>query len=688
MRYGACTEDDIEFLESRIAGFRPENPELNEKDIRNVSIITARNSQKDALNKMGAERFAQDTNQTLVDFCSIDRLSARSVDRGKWKGCIQSEIKKMTVSLQKKLWDAPPSTTNEFIPGKLSLCLGMPIMLRANDATELCMTKGQEAVVCGWDSSEGPSGQQVLDTLFVHLVNSPRKIQIGDLPENVIPLVRTVTHITVLLEDDTLLSVLREQVVCLLNFGMTDYTSQGKSRAKNPVELTHCRDHRSYYVALSRGFTADGTVIVQGFSAKKITSGMSGYLRQELRELEILDEITRLRCEGALPRSVTGLYRRSFYTWKKDHRDPAHFHPAMRWDASTGPRAPEDEVYTEWRPSIPVSKKRKNAAVGSNDAYPYKNTARTKESLHEDPENRADNTQNTTGGIRHALPVVQNRRIAVGFLWDSRNYSCGYDATFTILGNIWLEDVNRWTAHFAYLSGTLGEFATALQAVVGKRITFEQARDLVRQSMNAARPDCFPYGQIGTSIDRIAQILLPSKFYATGKQSCNQCGYTDAHIYGMLESYLSVGLSNRYSYPEGVQLRDWLTRYMAKGRQGCPICRQNGLAQRLHMLTTLRDIPPIMLFDINHDRIVFSEELVLVCEGTIATLRLQGIIYGGQRHFTCRFIDEGGDMWFHDGITTGKRCLPEINIHRVTDKLSLHRCGEKKAVAVIYARTG
>ncbi|KAJ7155807.1 hypothetical protein C8R46DRAFT_847633, partial [Mycena filopes] len=329
MRYGACTPEDIAFLESRIAGFRPENPKLNRKEIRNVSIITARNSQKDALNRMGAERFARDTNQTLVDFCSIDRISSRGVDKGKWKGCLQSEIKRISLSLQKKLWDAPPSTTNEFIPGKLSICMGMPIMLRANDATELCITKGQEAEVCGWHASEGPAGQQVLDTLFVRLINPPRKIKIGDLPENVVPLVRTVTHVTILLDDDTLLSVLREQVVCLLNFGMTDYTSQGKSRAQNPVELANCKDHRSYYVALSRGFTAEGTVIIQGFTAKKITSGMSGYLRQELRELEILDEITKLRYEGNLPRSVTGLYRRrlirSFYAWKSNHRDPAHF---------------------------------------------------------------------------------------------------------------------------------------------------------------------------------------------------------------------------------------------------------------------------------------------------------------------------------------------------------------------------
>ncbi|KAJ7187207.1 hypothetical protein C8R46DRAFT_880612, partial [Mycena filopes] len=280
MRFAACTDADLDFLDSRIAGFRPGNPKLNRQCVRNVSIITARNSQKDALNHMGAERFAKDTGQTLVAFHSIDRISARSPDKGKWKGTLQSEIKRMTPGLQRRLWDAMPSTTNEYIPGKLSLCIGMPIMLRANDATELCITKGQEAVVCGWHSGVGPSGQEVLETLFVRLCDPPKNIKIGDLPENVVPLVQTVTHITTLLEDDTVLSILREQVVCLLNFGMTDYTSQGKSRAQNPVELANCRNHLSYYVALSRGFTAEGTIIVQGFDAKKITGGMSGFLRQ------------------------------------------------------------------------------------------------------------------------------------------------------------------------------------------------------------------------------------------------------------------------------------------------------------------------------------------------------------------------------------------------------------------------
>ncbi|KAJ7939700.1 hypothetical protein B0H13DRAFT_1539107, partial [Mycena leptocephala] len=60
---------------------------------------------------------------------------------------------------------------------------------------------------------------------------------------------------------------------------------------------------------LSREHTADNTVIIQGFDSKKITSGISGYLRQEFRELELLDEITKLRHEGNLPRTVSGIYR-------------------------------------------------------------------------------------------------------------------------------------------------------------------------------------------------------------------------------------------------------------------------------------------------------------------------------------------------------------------------------------------
>ncbi|KAF8578281.1 hypothetical protein K439DRAFT_1253963, partial [Ramaria rubella] len=49
-----------------------------------------------------------------------------------------------------------------------------------------------------------------------------------------------------------------------------------------------------------------GTVILQNFEPNKIMGGASGWLRQEFRELEILDEITKLRYGKKLPTNITG----------------------------------------------------------------------------------------------------------------------------------------------------------------------------------------------------------------------------------------------------------------------------------------------------------------------------------------------------------------------------------------------
>ncbi|KAJ6534305.1 hypothetical protein B0H19DRAFT_964553 [Mycena capillaripes] len=295
MRYRSCTVDDIEFLRTRVASDRPGHPHLDTVQFRNVSVITAWNVHKDTINQLGAKRFAQDTGQELHEFYSIDRLNPKGVDTYKWKHCEQAHLKRISPRLQEQLWNATPSATAEHVPGCLRLCIGMPVMIKSNDATELCITKGQDAIVRGWNDSIGPHGKRVLETLFVELVNSPRPIKIQDLPLNVVPLPRTTTKITALLEDDTLLSLNRDQVLVLQNFSMTDYGAQGKSRNPNVCHLNNCKNHMGYYVCLSRGTKAEGTAIVQGFDEKMITGGLTGFMRQEFRELEMLDEITRLK---------------------------------------------------------------------------------------------------------------------------------------------------------------------------------------------------------------------------------------------------------------------------------------------------------------------------------------------------------------------------------------------------------
>jgi len=76
-------------------------------------------------------------------------------------------------------------------------------MIRCNNVTEICITKGQEGIVYGWQSAVGSHGQTILDTLFVKLLNLPSPVKFDGLPENVVPIPPSTTAIVCSLPDDT-----------------------------------------------------------------------------------------------------------------------------------------------------------------------------------------------------------------------------------------------------------------------------------------------------------------------------------------------------------------------------------------------------------------------------------------------------------------------------------------------------
>ena len=292
MRYKDCSLADIDFLRSCITSQLPGRPSITNPDFRSVSIIIAKNAQKDEINRLGCLLFAQHTGQQLIDFYSED-TSRPSEDFKREKG---GKVKKrfttkLDIACQEILWNLPHSSADKPVPGKLSLCVGLPVMIKTNVATELCITNGQEATVVGWQSTVGQHKQQILDVLFVELKAPPKSVQIDGLSENVVPLTRSSVSMTCYFSDGQKLSISRSQVEVLPNFAMTDFASQGKTRPKNPVDLNNCRSHQAYYTALSRSSTAESRIILQGFDIKKITGRASGALRQEFRDLELLDEI-------------------------------------------------------------------------------------------------------------------------------------------------------------------------------------------------------------------------------------------------------------------------------------------------------------------------------------------------------------------------------------------------------------
>ena len=69
--------------------------------------------------------------------------------------------------IQHALWEQPTCANTKLIPGKLSICISMSIMIHNNAATEMCIMKGREGVVYAWQSHKLPNNKDVIDTLFV-----------------------------------------------------------------------------------------------------------------------------------------------------------------------------------------------------------------------------------------------------------------------------------------------------------------------------------------------------------------------------------------------------------------------------------------------------------------------------------------------------------------------------------------
>ena len=716
MRYASCTPQDIIFLKSRVAGWAEGRPRLTDARFRNVSIITAYNSQKDKINAMGTTRFRAETGVELHDFYSIDLLNGKSEVSNKKRKGKGSRAKKQRYELntlvQNQLWDAPPSASDH-IAGKLTLCKGLPIMIRNNDATELCITKGQEGICVGWDAIVGPHGKQALETLYVELTNPPKTIQFPGLPVNVVPIPRTTTDINCRLPNDTEITVRREQVVVLPNFAMTDYSSQGKTRPDNVVDPGHCKNHQSYYTALSRSASAAGTVLIQAFTEKKITGGISGYLRQEFRELEILNTITKRAYEGRLPESVKGRLRNVIireYQQSSEYRTERDlsWHPAIRW------RPDELQLKTEiqdgfWSEELnatlavsnivkKTSKKGKKSLgkdittdEGNCDASQIVK-GKQKESAtphHQGHMSNGPDNQNSGSAVVKGKDTVGDKiphppakkfkgpegstpqRGPLGLKWDGKNYSCGYDSFFTIIYNIWKDNVAQNLSKCSSLMDLLcKKFANVVQGT----LTFEGARDHVRILLNNFDQLEFPMGKQGVAVTSLVGQLMGSTAFGSVISVCEVCGSVHSL---MLKGKHVLTLKQM----EDVDVASLLG---ADGSQklACAVCSNLNSVTRTAYLD---EIPSMIALEANARP---SAQFRLRHNSGAIAYRLRGLIYWGDFHFVSRIIDKSGQVWFHDGMTTGSSCQWEGIIDLSSDIEWMRKAGSKTLCYCIYALSG
>lgn len=206
LRYKACTQADISCFESRVVGRAKDRVKLTDPNFRNVSIVTTLNNHRDRINELAAQRFASESGQTLTTFYSQDRytsqLSKMKKNDGRHKRehtTIDPQRTNNVISptLQKWLWELDHYSSSNH-PGKLSICIGLPVMIKKNIATECGITNGAEGRVVGWTSKPLDATHAMLDILFVELTSLPKPLQLPGLPLNVVPIVHCSEEITII----------------------------------------------------------------------------------------------------------------------------------------------------------------------------------------------------------------------------------------------------------------------------------------------------------------------------------------------------------------------------------------------------------------------------------------------------------------------------------------------------------
>ena len=698
MRYGSCTHENLEFLYSRIAGPNANQPQLTDPQFRNVPIITAWNAQKDRINDIGVSRFAKDTNQKLTHFYSIDSVACSSMEKKK-KGTKKLKVKPsmqiISSEMRHALWNAPPTTSQHFA-GKLSLCIGMPVIIRNNVATELCITKGQEGTVAGWESIKGPEGVDVLDTLFIKLTNPAKDVSLPGLPLNVIPMVRTSLSICANLPNDTIQYIKREQVQVLPCFAMTDFSAQGKTRPYNVVELMHGKNHLSYYTALSRSATAEGTVIIQGFDSTKITKGIHGNLRQEFRELNLLDEITEMRYHGTLPSNVIHDMRsptiRAYRLWSQRTFEDIHsdWHKALQWATEEDSSIPTPSADPLWDPSLAKLLIKKIEEQHVHDKTLKKNLAKAKKAQSEKKKRSVDNQESQTPTKKHKQNSLQQPRTPdpVGTKWDSNDYSCAYDAFITIVRHIWSENPNDWTIHLSEISQFMGCLIDGFHAAANGHYPLETARDDTRNLLRHVQPRNYPPPGFGmTDITQLIKSMMASSSWTPYTWMCNICGHSEQQPGGAISRHTAISLSeaNITQNLNGIYISNALNSRI-NDQIPCPSCFNSSRSGVMNIINPFQSPPHIMFTSIieTNRYVIIDTSFILSTNNLDLNYKLKGVIYHGANHFVTRIVDDQGWIWYHDGMETGNTCQKIMHLRDVPFPKWWNNCAGRTASYVVY----
>jgi len=195
-------------------------------------------------------------------------------------------------------WAAPIKPAKN-LSGKLPLIPGMPVFLVDNIATELGLSNGSEGTLVSvkYEENEGHRYAVSVEVDFPSYYNQskshPHHVTLGRLQGSCPFTLPSPTG-------KARFTCNRKQVPIIPAFAYTAHNSQGRSLNSGCLDLASCKDLAMTYVMLSRLRTLDGITILRPFALQKIKCHAPQSVRNELKQLDALAEITSASARKAL----------------------------------------------------------------------------------------------------------------------------------------------------------------------------------------------------------------------------------------------------------------------------------------------------------------------------------------------------------------------------------------------------
>ena len=211
----------------------------------------------------------------------------------------------------------------------------------------------------------------------------------------------------------------------------------------------------------------------------------------------------------------------------------------------------------------------------------------------------------------------------------------------------------------------------------------EDARDRIRAMLFNANPQAFMPGHRGTDVHELCQYMLTSEADRVYKQLyCTHCrtelenqevnNFTSWHCSRPVWNRKTARLGSVNDQPTSKWLK---VNTQTKSGRFCPTCIKP--LEKRHVF----DIPPLFIPLIVDEGISVKLEHSAILNDS--EYHLIGIVYFGSFHFTCRVIDAHGEIWYNDGLATGRKCEYEGNIKDIyLQSLLQARQGRKCSMAL------